>query len=310
MHNERYPDVLSIPSRSYKENYVDHRDDQSVAARSFISTVPSKALSALERRNQNALELVDSGWMGGLSNVYSQRLPVRRSKKPTQESPNRCIKKPTAFSLIESQLKNKKHDILSTEFTDPGCWGCRNGILTEDSEINELQGCKDIMWLIKNNLFKISLDEFFISVKNIFDVELKVQVAKLTEVDPPQDWSLESIKHHFSHCICDPTIDQRLKINDLQTIYEIAKQNVFRKVSKKRRRIENYGGGEEEEEEEEREEEEDDGEVEIDRESVGVMLQVGNALTSCYLRNNEKSSAFSLGVASNTKKEKPHKGRW
>lgn len=270
-----------------------YNDGRSTASKSVASSISQAKLYDLEKRNKRSLSLMDKppqGWMGGLNNAYinncvnglngdddgEEEEDGRRKKKRKSivDELNKPTKKAVSFDNIELQLRNKIPESSSAEFTDPGCWGCRNGILTQSSLISDIPGFIIVADFIRTHLYKVSLDEFFLTIKNIFDEHLKYQVAEINGQEIPEDWSLDSIKRHFRH-ICDPAIDQRIKIHDLQTIYDMTRDNVFQKST---------------------DDDEDDAKVEINRENLNTMIHIGSTLGSYYSRNNEKSAAFSDGI--------------
>lgn len=302
-------DLISLPSQrrpADEESSPDlaRRDDyeegRSVMSKSAISSINQRKVKTLEARNKKTLDVINDmgrtppGWMGGINNIHIDRhihdvesesgvSKQGRRKRTLEGESGKVNKKAVTFSNIESQLRNKAPSFYNGDFTDPGCWGCRNGVLTPSSLESDIAGFQIIADFVFTHLYKVSLDEFYVTIKNIFDEHLKHQVAEVNEQDPPEDWTLEMIKHHFTHCICDPAIDQRTKIQDLQTIYEIAKDNVFQRV---------YTDDDDEE-----------GKLVIDRENVNIMMHIGSALSNHYLRNTEKSAAFSSGITPITEKK-------
>ena len=292
-------DNISLNSeiRDYEREY--DREDASVTSKSVLSHASGSKLYALEEKNRRALNLLEHtppGWMGGVSSAYIERVPRPRDDEEGEEGrPNKKkkkkpetstkVKKSVTFDDVEHELKTQTQASSMLEFTDPGCWGCRHGVLTLASLDTGIPGFQILADFVLHHLYKVSLDEFFITVKNIFDDELKFQVAAKEGVSPPEDWSLESIKKHFRSCICDPAIHMRIKIHDLRTIYEVTRKNVFYKV---------YDEDTEDEE----------GRLQVSDENLNALIKVGNTLDSSYSINTEKSAAYTNGITPTHEKKK------
>ncbi len=159
------------------------------------------------------------------------RAPKRRNTRSTASDKEESEPKYRYMSLQEIQFKTRndlKGDDFNTSsnvpginyaYTEPGCIGCQCGILMKRTLNVGIEGFDIIAGMINQELFRLNFMEIMIQIKNIYDEYLKNQIAAISNT-PPRNWSLDAIRYHLVHCVCDPAIDIKYKHYDSTFIYE------------------------------------------------------------------------------------------
>jgi hypothetical protein len=149
-----------------------------------------------------------------------------KRKRYTKEDEQETMTVPLS-EVIETQVKNN-NDIAKDieESAKPMCWGCRNGVLSGPTIQSNIKGFSIMAKFIKEFLFKIGTDALEKQIQNIYNEHLKEPVAKSLG-EEPEEWTLASIRHHLTFCICDPAISTRYKLHDFETVYKQSSGNVM-----------------------------------------------------------------------------------
>lgn len=191
--------------------------------------------------------------------------------------------KPISLQEIQFKTRNelKGDDHYSTginySYTEPGCIGCQCGILMKRTLNIGINGFDIIAGMINQELFRLNFMEIMIQIKNIYDEHIKHQVAELTKT-PPRNWSLDAIRYHLVHCVCDPAIDIKYKHYDSTFIYE----GILKKIAKVSRT--------------------DPDDITYKMSEIRKFIAISQFQNANLTRNPEKSMGFQAGITPGTYK--------
>lgn len=237
--------------------------------------------SSLSREEDNISSIFSTSSLSHKGhNRRTGRPPLDRSKKrrkgeknghrEEEEEPEGKDRETLTLEEI-IQFNNEKKSIEKTAIKDDinKCFGCRYGLLVKFHDDSEVVGGADfndvINKIIRQSTSKVQTSELLRSIKTVYDSQIRPYYKSIRK--DPGEWSIEEIREHFFEHLCDPALDARRKIDDLNALYKIAIDNVVYRDVKSRR-------------------------LKINKESLKSISVIQESLRRIYYSDTKKSFAF------------------
>ncbi len=146
---------------------------------------------------------------------------TRRRRGSNNMDPPPAI--PVSLATASRVIRNNPDSSSTTHeelvsVTDPGCWGCQNGILSAEMQKTAIPGFGIMNAIVKRKLYTTGLPEIVNVMKLTYEKHIKPVMYK---GKIPYDWTKKEIQNHLEDCVCDPAIAQRVSIHQFNTLKKI-----------------------------------------------------------------------------------------